>query len=474
MKDCATNIVERDVPAKGKEYQLEPWQSVPQASREADHARLRDFAYIDSKEKLDEFSAFVVGLGNLFTIDWWAHKEMHPWIIPCLVRSQSHIPNDIWDTTPSTTNTNEAQHAWTNSMTGIGLSLVKAVETACQLDREVADEIELTLRTGIFSNPNNEQSHRVVRSSTRQSTRARHARESDELTDATKEISDKLEMELEKCRGGSRRDNSSSLLAASSSGRVKSAPAKVTSRKRSAQSNDIPPPTTTGNSCYSTDDIELSYDQPATALVPELSLPQQVTQPMGFSSTNVAFDFGTLDPNTARSNADFAGAGQQFPGNFEFDPYFDTHYDFAFFNAPVTAADSDPLQSLIDSFGTHGTPLADSFWLSSTPNVDSSSQSPFAFPTHPGNEELPSFSVPITVGVDPWPTLLPPQLDLPSSPPMTNISSAATAKAPSHREPEVDVRNILPETSARSRVPTARKRNTETVGMSSMLMSIPQ
>jgi hypothetical protein len=30
---------------------------------EADHARLRDFAYIDSKEKLDEFSAFVVGLG---------------------------------------------------------------------------------------------------------------------------------------------------------------------------------------------------------------------------------------------------------------------------------------------------------------------------------------------------------------------------------------------------------------------------
>lgn len=118
--------------------------------------------------------------------------------------------------------------------------------SARQLDRKVADEIELTLRTGIFSNPNNEQSHRVARSSTRQSTRARHARESDELTDATKEISDKLEMELEKRResnatskdlreqlqvikgkgGGSRRDNSSSLLTASSSGRVKSAPAK--------------------------------------------------------------------------------------------------------------------------------------------------------------------------------------------------------------------------------------------------------
>lgn len=29
----------------------------------ADHARLLDFAYIDSKEKLDDFSAFVRGLG---------------------------------------------------------------------------------------------------------------------------------------------------------------------------------------------------------------------------------------------------------------------------------------------------------------------------------------------------------------------------------------------------------------------------
>ncbi|KAJ7867305.1 hypothetical protein B0H13DRAFT_2281228 [Mycena leptocephala] len=473
---------------------------------EADHARLRDFAYIDSKEKLDEFSAFIVGLGV---------KKIQG-------RSQSHIPNDIWDTTPSTTNTNEAQHAWTNSLAGIGLSLVEAVETACQLDHKVADEIELTLRTGIFSNPNNEQSHRVARSSTRQSTRARHARESDELTDATKEISDKLEMELEKRResnatskdlreqlqvmkgkgGGSRRDNSSSLLAASSSGRVKSAPAKVTSRKRSAQSNDIPPPTTTDARSpppmFSANLPGVGttlVDQPATALVPELSLPQQVTQPMGFLSTNVAFDFGTLDPNAARSNADFAGGGQQFPGNFEFDPVGckkdpaqaeclpvncrapvqgkgeerrieHPYYDFAFFNAPVTAVDSDPLQSLIDSFGTHGTPLADSLWLSSTPNVDNSSHSPFAFPTHPGNEELPSFSVPIAVGVDTWPTLPPPQLDLPSSPPMTNVSSAATAKARSHREPEVDVRNILPETSARSRVPAARKRNAEeTIGV---------
>ncbi|KAJ7925622.1 hypothetical protein B0H13DRAFT_1863073 [Mycena leptocephala] len=43
-----------------------------------------------------------------------------------------------------------------------------------------------------------------------------------------------------------------------------------------------------------------------------------------------------------------------------------------------------------------------------------------------------------------------------------NVSSAAiAAKARSRREPQVDVRNILPETSACSRAPTARKRNAE-------------
>jgi hypothetical protein len=53
--------------------------------------------------------------------------------------------------------------------------------SAQKLDRKVADEIEVTLRTGIFANPNNEQSHRVARNATRQSTRARKARESDEF-----------------------------------------------------------------------------------------------------------------------------------------------------------------------------------------------------------------------------------------------------------------------------------------------------
>jgi hypothetical protein len=108
----------------------------------SDHARLLDFVYIDTKESLADFSAFVSSLGVkkiqggcrtiMFSVinmhaDWWAHKEMHEWIIPCLVKSQSRIPADVWDTTPSTTNTNEAQHAWTNSLTGTGRSLAEGI-----------------------------------------------------------------------------------------------------------------------------------------------------------------------------------------------------------------------------------------------------------------------------------------------------------------------------------------------------------
>ncbi|KAJ7919721.1 hypothetical protein B0H13DRAFT_2428752 [Mycena leptocephala] len=441
---------------------------------EADHARLRDFAYIDSKEKLD----------------WWAHKQMHAWIIPCLVRSQSHIPNNIWDTTPSTTNTNEAQHAWTNSLTSIGLSLVEAVETAHKLDCKVADEIELTLRTSIFANPNNEQSHRVARNSARQSTRARKARESDELNDETKEISDLLAAEAEKRResnafwrdlkerlqavkgkgGPSGRGTSTPLLSASSSGRVKSTPIKVASRKRSEQSNVIPPPKTTDAQSPPLPILSTNLpgvgtallDQPDAAIVPEFYLPHQVIQPIEDSSANTAFDFGRPDLTSARNNADVSGLDDQpFPRTLPFNPSFDAQYNFNFVSPPVMAA--DPLQDLIDVFGIYSTPFNDSFWLSLTPSGEEPSSSPFSFPNaHPGNEEQPSLSIAMVVGVDSWPILPPPQPDSLPSPPMTNVSSAAiAAKARSHREPEVDVRNILPETSARSRAPTARKRNAE-------------
>jgi hypothetical protein len=109
-----------------------------------DYKRLKDFMYIDSVESLKSFSDFIAGLGvkkiqskfppilmlfiNSACIDWWDHKEMNDWVIPCLVKSQSNILADHWDSTPATTNTGEAQHHWTNSRTGIKLTLVEGIE----------------------------------------------------------------------------------------------------------------------------------------------------------------------------------------------------------------------------------------------------------------------------------------------------------------------------------------------------------
>jgi hypothetical protein len=203
-------------------------------------------------------------------------------------------------------------------------------------------------------------------------------------------------------------------------------------------------------------------DQPDAAIVPEFYLPHQVTHPIEDSSATTAFDFGRPDLTSARNNADVSGLDDQpFPRTLPFNPSFDAQYDFNFVSPPVMAA--DPLQNLIDAFGIYSTPFDDSYWLSSTPSGEESSSSPFSFPNaHPGNEEQPSLSIAKAVGVDSWPILPPPQPDSLPSPPMPNVSSAAiAAKARSHREPEVDVRNILPETSARSRAPTARKRNAE-------------
>ncbi|KAJ6530760.1 hypothetical protein B0H19DRAFT_1328025 [Mycena capillaripes] len=62
------------------------------------YERLMNFMYLDSKECLDEFSKFVKDFGHKKIQDdqdWWAHKEMSEWIIPCLVKSQSRIlPED--------------------------------------------------------------------------------------------------------------------------------------------------------------------------------------------------------------------------------------------------------------------------------------------------------------------------------------------------------------------------------------------
>ncbi|KAJ6631823.1 hypothetical protein B0H10DRAFT_1937586 [Mycena sp. CBHHK59/15] len=147
------------------------------------YARLKDFLYITSQEKLAEFDEFVRGLGIKKIQDWWDHKEMSDWIIPCLVKSQSLIPAEDWEATPATTNTGESQHAWTNSLTGIKLTPVEAIESARKLDETVAREIQASMNTGIIANNQNDAYHRTGRNLQRSSKAAQKVRDFHELTD---------------------------------------------------------------------------------------------------------------------------------------------------------------------------------------------------------------------------------------------------------------------------------------------------
>ncbi|KAJ6471013.1 hypothetical protein C8R45DRAFT_1165738 [Mycena sanguinolenta] len=133
--------------------------------------RLMDFVYIDSKESLDAFSGFVYSLNIDKITYWWQHKGMHYWIIPCLVKSQSLIPPEIWDSTPRR-----------------------------KVDENVADEIQLSLESGILTNANNDLSHRMARNSQRQTATTRKSRESRAAADHSRDIQLQIDAEAEKRR----------------------------------------------------------------------------------------------------------------------------------------------------------------------------------------------------------------------------------------------------------------------------------
>ncbi|KAJ6461772.1 hypothetical protein C8R45DRAFT_1220718 [Mycena sanguinolenta] len=447
----------------------------------ADYARLLNFVYIKTKEELAEFSAFVRGLGIKKILDWWLHKEMHPWIIPSLVKSESRISAEVWDTTPSTTNTNEGQHAWTNALTGTGRSLAEAITTAHEVDSTVAAEIELTLKTGILVNPQNEVSHRMSRNSTRQATRARKARESQEVSDVTKEIQSELADELERRRESNARSkelqeqlralkgkgvNKSSapkLLSASSSGRVKSG------RTRPDGSGGKPSVQSDAASTATTDDHDSLAGKLATqsdnisAPAPG-NLPRSVAIPSTnwpATSSGLTEDYtGAFDPALAQvwsmPSFDFDFSDAAGATNFDFNQIF-TPFEFGAVgfdaNLPIAPA---PVQGTMSSIAD--TPFSVDFdfsWLTSTQDAQ--------FPMTATLSPAPS--LPINNYNNYLPLLPPPP---PESPERTeeafSVASSSKSIAPrsrGRREPEVDVRNILPATSARSRVPTARKRGAE-------------
>ncbi|KAJ7652760.1 hypothetical protein DFH06DRAFT_1475142 [Mycena polygramma] len=408
------------------------------------YARIQDVFYIDSKESLEEFSTFIYGLGHKKISDWWRHKEMHAWILPCIVKSQSRIPADVWDSTPSTTNTNEAQHHWTNSLTGIRLTPVEALESRRKVDENVAQEIKMSLQTGILPNQNNELSHRMARNGQRQSAAARRAR--DEASDVSKDLQLKIAASIAatkslkqqlKATKPSKRGKSKAnapILSASSSGRVKTARTRTDAQA-----------TQTGQS---------ESDSPSTTTMLAATPMQQEAPPPPADLVQPSFD-STLEFDDADFDSFLASVGGAatdlsfFAQDTSMGPFpsYDPTLDPSIFGF-AGGASSDALIPSNSSMPSAG-PFDESAIMygysgalpDTTTTYFAASTGSFA-PAEPSESQLPS---------------LPPPP--PDSPPVPSTPRIEPVQKSRRVRKEVDESNII--TSTRSRAPTARKRLAE-------------
>ncbi|KAJ6545258.1 hypothetical protein B0H19DRAFT_1379988 [Mycena capillaripes] len=449
--------------------------------RPPDFQRLQDFVYIDSKESLSEFSVFIDGIGEKKVQDWWRHKEMHEWIIPCLVKSQSPIPAEVWDSTPSTTNTNEAQHAWTNAQTGIKLSLVEGLETAYKTDTTAANEIDMSMRTGIFPNANNEVVHREARNSQRRSARAQKARETDKVADEaaeikaqlaalqetrrdsnaqTKELNQKLKALTGKSGARSSKGKAPAILTASSSGRVKTMAHKdLPARKLATSFENLP---TEGSLLGDSTLPDTNLDKTATTAGDH---PQMLSMQSASSAAGVTLFTNPVPEQLMAANFGFPQAAAQSGADF----WSVNDFDWAAFmdRGNVMSPGAFPGDALTPDFMSP-------FDFDSFPGSYSSLNAlmpalvPTDYSARPAavaisfvESTLGSTSVPSSK-YSQWPTLPPVQPDSPSEASVaiddTCAPSTSAANKKRRQRQEVDPANILESNSVRSRNPSERSR----------------
>ncbi|KAJ6573319.1 hypothetical protein B0H10DRAFT_1964097 [Mycena sp. CBHHK59/15] len=353
-----------------------------------DYLCLKDFMYIKSVADLRSFSQFISDLSVKKMQDWWAHKEMGDWIIPCLVKSQSNIRPEDWDSTPATTNTGEAQHHWTNSLTGIKLTLVEGIE------RHVVKEIDISKESGVLLNSSNEMFHRLGRSSQRQSHAAKKSRESTQASERVAELRATIEAkkaevkaseaELKSLRGASSRSTNTEsrkksdtlIVSSSSCGRVKTVtvPRQTTS--------DFPEPlrVAPASSVIVTAAQEIQVMPAAAATIPDYVNPLPAFDSGDLNLPEFDFDPALFD---SHSDSTFLGAGYDFnfdPSLFGFDstPLFSAEA----LGASMSQSDSEwaTLMAEIYSVPAHNAPAA---WDTGSEVFNWSAHSPQELPILP-------------------------------------------------------------------------------------------
>ncbi|KAF7372662.1 hypothetical protein MVEN_00129300 [Mycena venus] len=141
---------------------------LPHLCRE-DYQRIRNFKYLDSPQAVEEFKAWVVTL-----------PDPTGELTGCVFLE---CPPDDWHLMEATTNLGEAQHAWNNSQTGIGMGIIESFQKYAELDARRAAEIENMLSSGNLNNPHNEVVDRYASRNRRRAAAAekgRHAQAADE------------------------------------------------------------------------------------------------------------------------------------------------------------------------------------------------------------------------------------------------------------------------------------------------------
>ncbi|KAJ7818894.1 hypothetical protein B0H14DRAFT_2600982 [Mycena olivaceomarginata] len=101
-----------------------------------DYQRIRNFKYLDSSQAVEAFKAWVVtlpdptgeltGKGSPRELGRWNHRLRHSWLLPGAIQCLSRMLPDDCHLMEATTNLGEAQHAWNNGQTGIGMGVIES------------------------------------------------------------------------------------------------------------------------------------------------------------------------------------------------------------------------------------------------------------------------------------------------------------------------------------------------------------
>ncbi|KAJ7189141.1 hypothetical protein C8R46DRAFT_1184332 [Mycena filopes] len=425
----------------------------------ADFARLQNFVYIDSKESLNEFSAFIDHLGV---------KRIHG------DRRSEQISGIAHRRQPTRT-----RHStqWTNAQTGIKLTLVEGLESARAVDERVAEEIEVSLRTGIFANHNNEVVHREARNNKRRTTAARKGRESQVAVDVSAELRAQLATEQDARRESNARTkelNAQLKTVTGTSGRTKKSPGELTASSSGRVKTIVPRPGRTSSRATVFDGVATSCPSPPLVVVVDEVAATVADDPHPVVGIDEPENMGEARPPSPNLPAGLSGFPEMLPTYPAQELWHMSDEDVLLFSTMFSAGVPEVNFGAEVDFGTVFDPLP----FSADPTLGNTM---FDVTTHssygvPGFTFMPPPSTP-TNSTDflavpgpaasayaDWPRLppippySPPQLD--ADVPVTSSSSDDTIKKRRRRQ-EVDAADILEPGSVRSRNPSARARGDE-------------